>query len=119
MTKSIQELSFTRDKFISRYAGTCVHGSLRSEDIIPPMLETLRSIIADSGKPMPLASAFWGRIANDSQQPGYYESDAPMEDIETLMDILGGIGSEFGYYFGAHEGDGSDFGFWKDELGIS
>ena len=37
------------------------------------------------------------------------------EIVNDLMDALNEYAPD-GYYFGAIEGDGSDFGFWQDEI---
>jgi hypothetical protein len=103
------------DVFKSRYAGTCVHGAMQARDLVPAFLETLRSIIADGPESYTVASGVRGRIENASQEPGYYDSEDSDEDLETLLDTLDCIGSKYGFYFGAHPGDGSDYGFWPHE----
>ena len=40
------------------------------------------------------------------------DSDDAAGLLESLFDMLEGCSPE-DYYFGAHPGDGSDYGFWK------
>lgn len=88
--------------------GTVIHATLRSEDLIPAFLDTLR---------------FHDRKAaarvNASYQPerrrvGFYETELAMFMVEDLFNALNDI-APAGHYFGAHPGDGSDFGFWECE----
>lgn len=44
----------------------------------------------------------------------YLQTEQCPEDLQAIMQALEEI-APCGYYFGAHEGDGSDFGFWKTE----
>ena len=103
------------DVFTSRYAGTCVHGTIQPRDLIPAFLETLRSIIADGPAVYTVASGIRGRIKNRLNDEGYLDSEDAADDLETLFDTLNTIGFAHGYYFGAHPGDGADYGFWKTE----
>lgn len=50
------------------------------------------------------------RIDND----GYYGSENADWDLEALFDALDHYALP-GFYFGAHPGDGSDYGYWLSE----
>jgi hypothetical protein len=108
-----------------RYAspGTVSHGTLRTADLIPAFtsaLDTLNdrncytndgdelALVALSTRATDLLASIERAQAADEH---YYDSDAADEDLSTLIDILGEY-APAGHYFGAHEGDGSDFGFW-------
>lgn len=105
--------------------GTVSHGTLRPEDLIPTFLDALDDAIEEStfepGADAPhrvarvgsLQSAL-GSLERRMDEPGYYDSEAVEWDLEWLFEQL----NEFapaGHYFGAHPGDGSDFGFWAHE----
>lgn len=88
--------------------GTISHGTLRYVDLIPAMANAIREIEPDH---------IWldhysqsedviARADNDSDL-----SDQDIYLFEEAFDILNDLAPE-GYYFGAHEGDGSDYGFW-------
>lgn len=51
------------------------------------------------------------RDYNGIWRQGDYWKDQASEDLNTLFDALDSIAPE-GCYFGAHEGDGSLYGFW-------
>ena len=93
-----------------------IHGTHRTQDLIPAFLDTLMDVWPEAYQaymtapfpPIPScvmdegdSSAWW-----DSEDAGYLLVD--------LMDQLGEAAPE-GCYFGAHPGDGSDFGFWEHE----
>lgn len=80
-----------------KWAGTVSHGTLRPEDLIPKFGEALRD----------LSPRHWRLFVRD-------QSDDMQENVVQLMDLLD-LAAPEGYHFGTHEGDGSDFGFWKDE----
>lgn len=77
--------------------GTLVHGTMRHEDVIPALVAELERI------------------------GGYVDPTWSDFDDETGPDILNEIFDELdrqspeGFYYGAHFGDGSDFGLWPVE----
>ena len=46
------------------------------------------------------------------KEADWWNSDDAAGLLESLFDTLDSYSPE-GYYFGAHLGDGSDYGFWK------
>ena len=107
--------------------GTVSHGTMRPEDLIPAFLS-----VAESHR---LSRANRARVReiqkrhaalNKHAQEGdpeadedawetYYASGDANEDTHALFDILDTI-APAGHYFGAHPGDGCDYGFWKHEM---
>lgn len=99
-------------------AGTISHGTLRECDLIPAFMDTLRDF----------APSHAARITDEYGATFIERCSAPngldysllneMERHHHLLDdlfcALEDIAPE-GLYFGAIEGDGSDFGFWQIE----
>ena len=111
--------------------GTIIHATCRPQDLIPAFLEELR--IHDKGRSEKIFSGIAWRynetdpscisyaaedryvdgIENDDDHP-WWNSEEASWVLEELFDALNEHAPE-GCYFGAHEGDGSDFGFWEHE----
>ena len=98
--------------------GSIVHGSLRIEDLLPAFLFALEDVDA-------VAATRFGfeliELGFGYSQCGVCfgpREEWPNVDDETLIDIQEEISDKLneyvpaGCYFGAHEGDGSDFGVW-------
>lgn len=84
--------------------GTVISATLRPKDLIPAFIAEARA--------RGIAESELESIARRMKDPDYYSlSDDVYWDLETLYDILNDVAPE-GTYFGANEGDGSDFGFW-------
>lgn len=77
--------------------GTLIHGTLRFEDLAPAFAAELNRL----GTAVTLPDNF-NQLSPDEQA----------EWVDTLIDKLDAHAPE-GHYFGAHEGDGADFGFWQ------
>ena len=60
---------------------------------------------------------YLAEIEQRQKQEGYYESDDAQFDLEWLFDELNTFAPPY-FYFGAHPGDGSDYGFWLSEDAI-
>ena len=84
--------------------GTVIHGTLRTQDLLEAFSEEL-NLRAGANQPESIALLIVAAqgIDPDSDDAGYI--------LEELFDTLNEYAPE-GSYFGAHEGDGSDFGFW-------
>jgi hypothetical protein len=100
--------------------GTLIHGTHRSEDLLPAFLHALEDY------KHPKACAFNSELielgfgysqcgacglGNSEEWPEAFDDDMASEFIADMMDALNDLAPD-GYFFGAHEGDGSDFGFW-------
>lgn len=90
--------------------GSVIHGTLRTEHLIMAFLEELEAIDRDK------TDSFWGRIpaeAFEDLEDDWWSSEEAYWLLEELFDTLNEFAPPF-TYFGALEGDGSDFGFWID-----
>ena len=96
--------------------GTVIHGTMRTQDLIPAFLDTLAEVWPEAYEGY-MAAAF-PPIPAYVQDEGDYSEWWDSEDahwlLESLFDQLNEAAPE-GYYFGAHPGDGSDYGFWAFE----
>ena len=94
--------------------GTLIHGTLRDEDLLQAFSDELARIDETVFSQVIRLDAhlFVGNLtaAEIVEQLGEYVTDV----INDLMDALNEYAPD-GYYFGAIEGDGSDFGFWAIE----
>lgn len=81
---------------VFQFAGTISSGTLRTEDLIEKFNQVLRAL-----NPRRHASLAMNR---------------PVDDQEYLVQIMDSLDLEApeGMYFGTHEGDGADFGFWQE-----
>ena len=97
--------------------GTLIHGTLRDEDLLQAFSDELARIDETKFRDVIKADAhLFAESANLTaaeivEELGEYVTDV----INDLMDALNEYAPD-GYYFGAIEGDGSDFGFWQDEI---
>ncbi len=93
--------------------GTIIHGTMHPQDLIPAFLDALAEV-----DPMVHAQMMmlpFGVVPSHAMEDESADwwSDAQWR-LEELFDALDASAPE-GYYFGAHPGDGSDFGFWEME----
>src|SRR5262245_43405923 len=101
--------------------GTVIHGTMRSEDLLP-CVATVLAFYSDEPEDIKLAeeaTAMVGRLQRGEIEPG-----VPNDDMDLLVEVgdrLDEIALERSggrLRFGAHAGDGSDYGFWEiDEDG--
>lgn len=93
--------------------GTVSHGTLRTPDLLRAFADELERAAANH----PLFDAdlihllIEARAAADAADDGETLEDVS-EIIHELIDALNRLSPD-GMYFGAHEGDGSDFGWWS------
>jgi hypothetical protein len=95
--------------------GSISHGTLRPQDLIPTFLDTVRDIAPERYEQ--LCAQPFGPIpshALEDDDADWWQSEDAGYLLEDLTDILSEHAPAF-CYFGAHEGDGSDFGFWIDQ----
>jgi|18_taG_2_1085343.scaffolds.fasta_scaffold01382_9 hypothetical protein len=88
------------------------HGTHRAQDLIPRFLGVLRTYSEDHYKEILTNMIEDGYKSEISEDDPYWESDSCNESIHSLFDSLNNEAPD-NCYFGAHEGDGADFGFWK------
>ena len=89
--------------------GSISHGTLRPEDLFESFLGCATTL---AKKREPDDPTFLERVRDIESYE--YDGDDLSEVVECLSDILNEM-SPLYTYFGAHEGDGSDFGFWPSD----
>jgi hypothetical protein len=102
--------------------GSISHGTLRTEDLLQAFASALEDMILVNGDHYSRPENFSERdklnALVDEAQDQWTEDGTELEDEEKAQEIvqeLQGVLEQFAppyCYFGAHEGDGSDFGFW-------
>ena len=95
-------------------AGTVSHGTLRPQDLIPAFLDAVRDYAPAHYEGM-MAAAFGpipSHVMDEGDDSDWWQSEDAGFLLEALFNILEEAAPE-GMYFGAHPGDGSDFGFWE------
>ena len=101
----------TGEKIYAELNNSLICGTTRNEDLVPVFLDALRD------------TAFYVQTIVDHVIPNYAldENKAEWWESENATNFLNELSDELnshapdGYYFGTHEGDGADFGFWKLE----
>jgi len=88
--------------------GSVSFGTMRAEDLIPCFLDELK-LLSDSDDVDTLTTGIEERMEGE----GYFESEDAGCDLDALFDALDGYAPS-GAYFGAHPGDGADYGFWAE-----
>ncbi len=104
------------------------HGTLRDLDLLESFLYELhyRMIGSEASFSLPecikknmdklvLNGYACLRIFDDIYEPTEYDEINASELVEELSEALNYF-APAGYHFGAHPGDGSDFGYWEIEL---
>lgn len=109
----IDNASKTNELGIEVTLGTVSHGTMRPQDLIPRFLDVLKDV--DPGQhsafimtPFTAVPAYVQDEGDDSE---WWASEDAQHLVNELFDALDGAAPD-GVYFGAHEGDGSDYGFW-------
>jgi hypothetical protein len=91
--------------------GTISHGTLRNEDLLIAFANELERLSSNGAIPPIVAEA---RGIAEQLVNGEDEEEAASEIVNDLCNYLDEYAPDYGY-FGAHPGDGSDFGFWLSE----
>lgn len=102
-----------RPQFDAGYLGSVSHGTMREQDLIPTFIGLIGDLEPEEAQDLESA---WlamldedGDLAEDSfEEAGWL--------LERLFDILDEMAPD-GASFGAHEGDGADYGFWLHDEG--
>ena len=95
--------------------GTVIRGTHRTQDLIPAFLNMLA--IVDSATYEGYTVSPFGPVpayAMEDSGSVWWDSGEAAYLLESLFDDLNAASPE-GFYFGAHPGDGSDYGFWEIE----
>jgi hypothetical protein len=95
--------------------GTISHGTMRPEDLIPTFADELERIARGDAQQMKACAPLIAeaRAIDWNAQQGMND-DPCCEVLADLEDALNGFAPDY-CYFGAHPGDGADFGFWLSE----
>ena len=86
--------------------GTVSHGTMRPEDLIPSFIWEANGLRLSQAE-----RDIVRRITRAMHVAGYYDSEQANNDCTVLFDILDAHCPDY-CTFGAHEGDGSDYGVW-------
>lgn len=85
--------------------GTVIHGTLRTEALLSAFCWEIERLGGSHEVP---------ESALENFEDPYWYTETAQQDLEEAFSTLNELAPE-GMYFGAHPGDGSDFGFWKEE----
>lgn len=99
---------------IARF-GSISSGTMRAADLIPAFSWELRRLAEKLGPTPDLPVSPEIALCNEADNVEDYESDEASELLEELSNALSEHAPAYGY-FGAHPGDGADFGFWLSEF---
>jgi len=99
--------------------GTVSSGTMREEDLIPDFCYQLSQLARQSGilpaKARKAHLALVKEIEARMEGEDYFESEDAGYDLnESLFNALNEYSAPY-FYFGAHPGDGADYGFWLSE----
>ena len=92
------------------------HGTLRRQDLIPTFLDALKRYAPEEYAAYMVApfSPIPSYVYDEGDDAEWWDSEEAGYLLDELFDTLEETAPE-GCTFGAHEGDGSDFGFWQVE----
>lgn len=88
-----------------------IHGTMRPEDLVPAFLAEL----ADHDREA--ADALFAEVGDapfNDDRAEFWDTEDAADLLDRLFDALNNA-APAGCYFGAHPGDGSDYGFWMTE----
>ena len=90
------------------------HGTLRLQDLLPAFLDAVEEYAPSHYEAIALQSFSFipSHVLDEGDDSRWWDSEEAQWKLEELTSILEEHAPE-GCYFGAHEGDGSDFGFWQ------
>lgn len=97
--------------------GTVSHGTLLTYDLANAFLGALETVAPAVYQQLVFPCGMvpdYLRAIVAGRSSDYWQTEAADDFVASLFDALNEHAPE-GYYFGAHEGDGSDFGFWAIE----
>lgn len=96
--------------------GSISSGTMRAEDLVPCFASELEDNIQRNAEEWCSEDGRKERdrllaIAAEANELEDYEGDDASEILQELFDALETFAPPYGY-FGSHEGDGADYGFW-------
>ena len=93
--------------------GSVSSATMRTEDLIPSFLweADLLRLTKDERKAI---RGIQSRVDRAGSDDAYWQDEVSSFDLEELFDILGAHSLPY-FSFGAHEGDGADYGWWLSE----
>lgn len=101
------------------FAGTISHGTMRHEDLVPAFLPVVKELVKwrrpDGADMIQTARAVREGIRKIEALTLPLSDDDAEWVMEWLFDTLDYLAPE-GWHFGAHEGDGADYGFWQNDI---
>lgn len=103
----------TEPKFI----GTISHGTLLTYDLAVAFLDVIRELAPAAYQQLTVVCGMtpdYLRALDEGRNAEYWASEEAAWFVEDLSDALSAHAPE-GFYFGAHDGDGTDFGFWPED----
>ncbi len=104
--------------FISE--GTVSHGTLRTQDLLRSFADELSRVMPFNGSNLASEARqnaeILDMVKSDGSDVATDKDHAIASDVlNDLFEQLDTIAHREGFYFGAHPGDGSDFGYWTSE----
>jgi hypothetical protein len=88
--------------------GSVSSGTMRDQDLIPTFVDHLLWLDSDNG----LSKSIQEKLDDENfDAVNYYSTEECTWDLDELFEELDKFSLPF-TYFGANEGDGSDYGFW-------
>lgn len=90
---------------------TVIRATHRTCDLIPAFLH----VLSGTAEYTQIMSSPIKPFCSANEQSEYWDSEDATYFLDSLFDTLNQYAPE-GYYFGAHPGDGSDYGFWSNEF---
>jgi|GEM_PF-1419037 len=103
-----------------RYSiGSVSSGTMRPEDLIPAFLSQLEHELKYGPKQDRATRKAHAALVRDitarmDELENYFDTDDASDDVAALEDALQSYAAPY-FYFGAHPGDGADYGFWLSE----
>ena len=91
--------------------GSVISGTMKNRDLILAFMKVVRDT---SEYEQMIVCHTIPAYADDDPDSEWWESENASYLLEELFDILNYYAPD-GCYFGAHPGDGADFGFWESE----
>jgi len=90
------------------------HGTLRTQDLLPAFIDAVRDYAPSHYEAIMVApfSFIPDHVLDEGDDAEWWDSEEARWKLDELTDILNEHAPD-GCYFGSHEGDGSDFGFWQ------